>query len=365
MADVPMYGGLISLIFHVPMNIFFIYKLGWGYKGAAAATSIFQILQPLATFFYLAVTTHGKHRIYINTGADTLEKPVPLSFDIRRAICSNEGIRQYLGLAIPGIVMISEWWASETAIFLAGRLPNPAVALATMTIYQSINSTCFMFPVGVSVACSTRVSNLLGNRDAIGANLASKVSIFYAGLVGIIMASVLYFLPHTYFPSLFTPDIDIIQEAAKTIPFVALYVFADGIQYTISGIVKGCGKQCIAMPIVIVAYWIVGLPLAYFLAFRWRKSLEYDIMDNPRSFEGITGLVCGMTVGTWTHFLLLAIVVGFGTNWETEVLKAQERLTREGKNKHASDSYVYKEEVSGDDDLPLTHETIPLKRSLN
>ena len=220
-----------------------------------------------------------------------------------------------------------------------------------------------MFPVGVSVACSTRVSNLLGNRDATGANLAAKVSVFYAGLVGIVMASVLYLPPHTYFPSLFTPDNDIIQEAAKTIPYIALYVFADGIQYTISGIVKGCGKQCIVMPVVVVAYWIVGLPLAYFLAFRWRKSREYEIIDNPHSFEGIIGLVCGMTVGTWTHFLLLAVVVGFGTNWDTEVLKAQERITIEDKNNHASRTYAYKKITSGDDDLPLAHETIPLKQT--
>jgi len=329
MADVPMYGGLVGLIFHVPMNILFIYKIGWGYQGAAVATSTFQILQPLATLYYLFMTSHGKSRIYHNTGADALTTPIPFLFDVQRAIYSFKGIIQYLGLALPGIVIISEWWASEIAIFLSGRLPFPAITLATMTIYQSINSTCFMFPVGVSVACSTRVSNLLGARNPTGASLASKVSIVSAAFVGLAMSSVLTFTPHTFFPSLFTPDSDIIHQASKTLPFLAFYVFADGIQYTINGIVKGCGKQCIVMPIVIVAYWIVGLPLAYFLAFQWQHSTKYGI-------EGVIGLVAGMTVGTWTHFLLLAVVVGLGTNWEAEVVKAQERLRFEQDHKKVS-----------------------------
>jgi len=33
---------------HVPFNFFFIVTLGWGYLGVAAATVMFQLIQPLS-----------------------------------------------------------------------------------------------------------------------------------------------------------------------------------------------------------------------------------------------------------------------------------------------------------------------------
>ena len=61
------------------------------------------------------------------------------------AIFSLSGVWQYLSLAIPGVVVISEWWASSTAIFLSARLtPSPELALDGMTIYQTINTACFI-----------------------------------------------------------------------------------------------------------------------------------------------------------------------------------------------------------------------------
>ena len=340
MADVPFYGGLVGLVFHVPLNIFFIHTLDLGYLGAAIATSLSQTIQPLATFLYLYSTSNGKQRMYKQTGDDTLTSPTPFLTDIENAILSYEGVSQYLSLAVPGIIIISEWWASEIAIFLAGHLPSPAIGLASMSIYQSINSFCFMFSVGVSVACSTRVSNLLGSRDPIGAQFAANVSVALAGAMSALLAFGLLVTPHTYFPSLFTTNDSIIEEAGATISYLSLYLIADGMQYTINGIVKGCGRQCVVMPIVIFAYWVVGLPLAYFMAFHWEKRSFILLHENskvfsiviknlPESFEGVTGLVFGMTMGTWIHFILLALIVGLNTNWSLETEKAQARIMLE------------------------------------
>ena len=44
-------------------------------------------------------------------------------------------------------------------------------------------------------------------------------------------------------------------------------VLADGIQVSLNGVIKGCGRQFVVMPIVVVAYWIVGVPVAYYIAF--------------------------------------------------------------------------------------------------
>jgi multidrug resistance protein, MATE family len=332
MADVPAYAAGVSAILHIPFNVLFIHVFGWGYMGVGVATVMAQTIQPIYTITYLFVTEQGRGRVLENTMAATMGR-TRLSFwkEATVAVYSLAGILQYLSLAIPGIVIISEWWASEVAIFLAGTLtPHPDLALGAMTIYQSINTACFMLPVGCGIAGSTRVGNFLGAGDTRGADVAAKVSVSSAALLSTCLGCILYFTPHTIFPSFFTPDQALVTEASRLIPLLSVYVVGDGIQTVLNGIIKGCGRQCVIMPIVVVAYWIVGVPLAYFYAF-----IQHDgIMCDDNIHCGVTGLVSGMTIGTWTHMLLLAGVVVFTTNWTTEARKAKERMEADDETKN-------------------------------
>jgi len=331
MADVPAKAAVLGLALHIPFNWFFVDFLDWGYLGCAVATVCFQFIQPLFVLTYLFGFVRGRRRVLESSGGLAVGR-TRLSFwkEFIIAISSSRGYLQYMALALPGIVIISEWWASETSIFLSGRLePSPEVALGGMTIYQSINSFCFMFPVAFSVSASTRVGNLLGAGQSKGAAFAAKVSICSAACVSFVMGSFLFAIPHTFLPSLFAPNEDeVILETSRTIPLLATYVFADGIQVALNGIIKGCGRQCITMPIVVVAYWVIAVPLAYYIALvRNDKAMFCD----DSYFCGDVGLVAGMTTGTWVHMLLLALVVGTTTNWEHEARKAKERVANEAR----------------------------------
>lgn len=137
-----------------------------------------------------------------------------------------------------------------------------------MSLYQSINTFCFMFPAAISIAGSARVGNLLGAGRPEAAKFAAKMSVFIAVTFGTTLGMMLLVIPHSYIPSLFAPnEDDVIYQTSRTIPLLAFYVIADSIQVSLSGIIKGAGRQCITMPIVLVAYWMVALPLAYHLAF--------------------------------------------------------------------------------------------------
>ena len=324
MADIPVYAATLGLLMHVPFNILFIHSFGWGYLGAAVATVMFQLIQPILMSAYLFATRRGSARILENTMADAIGR-TKLTFwkEIKLAVFSPSGLRHYLALALPGIIVISEWWASEISIFLSGRLsPSPDLALDGMTIYQSINTFCFMFPMGVAIAGATRVGNFLGAGDTVGADFSAKVSVVSAAILSTIMGSILYFTPHAFFPSFFSPDKDVVEEASRTIPLLALYLFADGVQVALNAVIKGCGRQCITMPVVIVAYWVVGLPLAYYLGF-----VRHDgEMFCGESLCGIPGLVFGLTTGTWMHMLLLLFIIVCTTNWKVLAQRAQERL---------------------------------------
>ena len=118
-----------------------------------------------------------------------------------------------------------------------------------MSIYQSPNSFCFMFPIGFRSAASARVGMFLGKTDPRRARLASFVSLAGAGALSALLSGVLLGAPRAFFLRLFTADARVISETAATMPFLAMYVLADGLQTTLNGILKGCGRQAIAMPI--------------------------------------------------------------------------------------------------------------------
>ena len=59
-----------------------------------------------------------------------------------------------------GLLLISEFWAGEITVMMAGLLPDAEVQLAAMAIFQTTNDLCFMVPLGLSAAVSTRYAQL-------------------------------------------------------------------------------------------------------------------------------------------------------------------------------------------------------------
>ena len=305
MAHIPAYAAFCGLLLHVPFNIIFVRVLGLGYIGVALSTVLFQMIQPFIMVSYF-FTNHGRRQL----AAYSMKPKASYWHELREAM-HLKGISQYLRLAGPGIVIISEWWASEAVIFLGGRLSNPESSLGAMSIYQSINTFCVMFPMGIGTSCSARVGVLLGQNNYTGAKFAYTVSMFESLVLCTIISCCLIIIPHSLFPSLFTQDDNIIDEASKTIPLLAVYVMADGLQVTINGAIRGCGKQYLAMPVVVFAYWMVGVPLSYIAAFTHKL--------------GTVGLVLGITIGTWVHMILLWFVFTLTVDWKKEAGYAQER----------------------------------------
>mmetsp|Transcript_25091 Transcript_25091/g.52157 ORF Transcript_25091/g.52157 Transcript_25091/m.52157 type:complete len:282 (-) Transcript_25091:3062-3907(-) len=272
---------------------------------------------------YVFWSKHGEARVIQKMAAEAVGRTSLSFWPEARLAVSSRGICQYMGLALPGIVIISEWWASEIAIFLSGRLyPSPDVAIGAMTIYQSINTFCFMFPVAVGIAGATRVGNLLGSGKSKEAAFASMLSIGMAAIIAGAIGCVLFFTPHYIFPLFFTPDQDVVAETSLLLPLLALYVFADGVQSSFNGIIKGCGRQIVTMPIVVVAYWVIGIPLAYYLSFVRGDGMMYG----DQFSTGVAGLVIGMTTGTWVHMLLLGIFAIATINWDEEARRATARV---------------------------------------
>jgi len=196
-----------------------------------------------------------------------------------------------------------------------------------------------MLPVGFSVAASTRVGNFLGANDPQSARKSAIISVIGAACLCVTVSFVLFNTDHTIVPSIFSDDSKVIHSAARTIPLLAVYVLGDGVQVALSGVIKGCGRQCIASPVVIFSYWIVALPIAYYLSFIMEEGMECN-----DGFCGVVGLTTGMTVGTWVHCLLILVIVCC-TNWQKEADRAL-TIIKENNENSVNVSYFA---VSSDD----------------
>lgn len=105
------------------------------------------------------------------------------------------------------------------------------------------------------------------------------------------------------------------------LPCVAAFLFADGMQMCLSGTITGAGKQGVTMPILVVSYWVLGLPLGALFALRWPEL-------------GLLGLWIGMTLAVYVHFgsyLLLCFCpcVPHAVRWEAVLEEARQRLAKE------------------------------------
>ena len=228
----PAVAAAVTAVIHIPLNYLFIYRLGWGYLGAAAATSATQILTAFVLLGIIAC--FGLHKQCWHGWS--------LS-----AVCEVAEMKTYLRIAVPGLVMIFEWWASEIAILMSGFLPHPELTVSTMALYQTTNSFCFMFAIGFQIAAATRVGHELGAGEPKRARFSAFVSPVLAAVESSILAVTLLSLRRiipTIFTGTQTPEARTLAAAvADTYPFLAAYVIGDAVSTAFGGVITGAGKQ--------------------------------------------------------------------------------------------------------------------------
>ena len=83
------------------------------------------------------------------------------------------------------------------------------------------------------------------------------------------------------------------------------------------------------MPVVLVSYYVLGLPLGALLAFRYAW--------------GARGIVVGLFVGKMTHFLLYGVLV-LRTDWRQQVVDAARRVSSERPTEAAIDGSCHRSE---------------------
>ncbi|KAI8375752.1 mate-domain-containing protein [Choanephora cucurbitarum] len=215
----------------------------------------------------------------------------------------------FLKLSIPSLLMITaEWWAFEISSLAASYLSTRD--LAAQSILLTTCSATYTIPFGISVAASNRVGNALGANHAERARRASIIgysfAIFFGALNSIFLLSV-----RSKYGLLFTNDMDVVNLVAEITPLCALFQIADGLSGVCGGIIRGMGRQLFAAWVNLISYYVIALPLGYYLTF----VVNWDLYG---LWTGLS-LALFLVAGGQLAFLLRA-------DYEEEVRNTQQRV---------------------------------------
>jgi MATE family multidrug resistance protein len=220
-----------------------------GAGGIGVATSIVLWLETLAFGAYMLV-----HRGY---------EPFALFAHMERP--QPRAIGELLRIGVPmGVTVFM-----EASLFIATTLAMGTLGATTVASHQvalNVASLFFMIPLGIAMATTVRVGHAVGRNDPAALRFAGLAG-FSLTLITQTLSGALMLLLPAVIARLYSTDAAVVALAAQLMMLAAVFQFPDGIQVVANGALRGLKDTRIPMFITTFAYWGVGMPVGWWLAF--------------------------------------------------------------------------------------------------
>lgn len=236
-----------------------------GIKGLAISTFLNRLLMCIALLYYVRHDFKNCLKIHTSFFKDSFKLGIPIA-----------------------IAILMEVSIFTVVTVLIGKMD--VLNSAAHNIILNIVSFTFMVPLAIGNAAATLVAINIADKNKENVYRYSFGCLFLSTLFMCGTALVFTFIPHLII-GIYSDKADLIAVAGSLIVFAALFQIPDGIQTTLSGILRGMRITRPTMILTIISYWGIGLPLGYYLAFQ--KSMM------------ARGLWIGLAAGLATMSLLL------------------------------------------------------------
>jgi MATE family multidrug resistance protein len=249
-------GNLLNIF----LNYLFIYgKHGFppmGVEGAAIATFISRIYMALVVGIY----------ILFNTKLKSYYKQISTStFNWKEFVFLSK-------ISFPiGLQLIMESGAFGFTAIMSGWLGTNEIAAHQIAL--NLAGITYMAATGLSASATVRVGNELGRQNYLSMQKAGTSAFIMVALFMSINAFVFIAL-RFYLPTLYLKDVEIIKLSSSLLLITAFFQLSDGIQCVGLGNLRGLGDVKIPSFITLLAYWILGIPIGYILAFKMHLGVE-------------------------------------------------------------------------------------------
>jgi MATE family multidrug resistance protein len=162
-------------------------------------------------------------------------------------------------------ILVAEGWLFMIAGLLMARFGSDTVAAHQIAI--NFASIAFMVPLSVGLATTVRVGHAAGAQLISEIRLRGHVGIGLGALFALASAAAMALLPRQIV-AVYTEVPEVAAIAVNFLYYAAVFQLFDCVQATANGALRGLKDTRMPMIITVSAYWVVGMPLAVWLAFR-------------------------------------------------------------------------------------------------
>lgn len=167
-----------------------------------------------------------------------------------------------------------------------------ALELAAQQVTTSYTSFLFMVPLSMAFATTIRVGKAVSNQHYLAARYIGIGSICL-GAFFMVICAVLTFIFRYEIPRFFVTNESVIQLVAQLLLMVAILQIWDGIQTVAMGALRGIPDMKTPLFIVIISYWVIGIPVGYLFGF----TLQFGAVGIWIGI--ITGIACAALSLAW------------------------------------------------------------------
>jgi MATE family multidrug resistance protein len=167
-----------------------------------------------------------------------------------------------------------------------------AVEQAAHQVAINLAAVTYMMASGVASAATIKTGNNFGQKNFLDLR-RSAIASYHVVLLFMVITAIFFIFANNILPYIYTEDRAVIHIAAQLLIIAGFFQLFDGTQVVGLGILRGIGDVNIPTLITFFAYWIIGIPLGYFL------GIYLDL--------GVNGIWYGLTFGLLTASILLFI----------------------------------------------------------
>lgn len=250
-----------------------------GLTGAALATLTARVLTAVAMLVWM------KHSREIHEWS-------PARWFVR---CRPAAFRSLLKIGVPaGLQLLAEVVAFAVSSLMIGSLGT--VPLAAHQVAITCAATAFMVPLGISMATTVRVGEIVGARQPRRLRRVIAGSWLFA-VAFMAVSMTLFFLAGERIAGWFVADAEVVKMAAGLLIVAGFFQLVDGVQVVAAGALRGMNDVRVPAWIAFGAYWLIALPAGALLGL-------------PRfAGFGAAGIWAGLAIGLATASILLGLRV--------------------------------------------------------
>jgi MATE family multidrug resistance protein len=279
---------LMAVILNVVLNYIFVIFLPFDVWGLALGTNLCRWFMLIGLIYPRAIFVKGQKPSFLFEKKELIRLGIPVS-------CS----------------FLLEVGAFSLTTFLAGRFGELQVSAHQIVLTWA--SLTFMIPLGVSSGVSTLIGHSWGSQQYTLMKWQMKASLLVSGLVMTLTAMVFFFFPQWPL-KFFTKDPSIIQLGTHFFMVAAFFQIFDGLQVTLSGILRGFNKTKATFVANILSFWAVAIPVGLYLAYKKHMQVE--------------GLWMGLAIGLLVATIILSLNLSVHWRYLSEQIKLKRAIVK-------------------------------------